>query len=243
MKLKPAYKFQLSEVIAPMKVFYVIIFLIEVLIISFVASNGSMSGIDFSSVIFLFIMGLSMFKTPFHFLAGNSVSRKTIIKSTFLTGITIAGIMFVIDTLNAIFLKALNIFSVKYVALFETAFGQKIEGINILRYIIFNLATYLCFFMIGYFIGVVNYRLSQKLKIIIVVGMFAFLTIVLPYLAGYINGYLDASNYKFHYKIRDFFSTNIVHSPTGSIITELVLIAIFGLISYRVAIRASLNAK
>jgi len=238
MKLKSAFKFQLSEVIAPMEVFYLVIFPIEVLIITFVASNGSMSGMDFSSAIFLFVIGLLMFKTPFHFLAGNSVARKTMLKSTFLTGLTIAGIMFVIDAINTIFLKSLTIFSEKYVTLFETAFGQKIEGINILIYILFNLATYLCFFMIGYFIGVVNYRLSQKVKIIIVVGAFAFFTMGLPFLVGF----LQRANITFLNKVADFYVRNIMESATGSIITELILIVIFGLISYRVATRASLNA-
>lgn len=242
MKLKSAYKFTNSLFVSPMKIFYLVIFLFEGIFVGasiFNNGSGSMSGMDFSSGIFIFVIGILMFKTPFHFLSGNSVSRKTLLSSTLLTGLTFSGIMFVIDTINAIFLKSLTIFSGKYVTLFEGVFNQKIEGISILKYILFNLITYFCFFTIGYFIGVINYRLPQKIKIALIIGIIAFCSVGLPFLGRF----LGRANTPVLDKIAEFIKTNIFGSTNGFIITELILSVVLGLISYRVAIRANLNAK
>lgn len=242
MKLKSTYKFINSECITPMIIFYIVVFLILLLVI--VVSNatnsvGSVSGLDSTSIIFLFIMGIVMFKTPFHFFSANSVSRKTMLISTLLTALTMSGIMFLADTLNAIILKSINVFSEKYVTLFEASFGLKLEGINILKYILFGVMSYLLCFAIGYFIGAINYRLPQKIKIALIIGIIVFFTMGLPFLVGF----LGKANTPVLDDIAEFIKTNIFGSTNGFIITELVLTIVFALVSYRVAIRANLNAK
>ena len=242
MKLKSGYKFNNSLFIMPMIIFYIVVFFFEGILIFITAglnSDGSMSGMEFASWIFIFVMGLIMFKMSFHFLSANSVSRKTMLLSSLLSGLTMAGILFVMDTINVIMLKSLTIFSEKYVTVFEMVFSKKIAGINILKYILFSLISYLLFFILGYLIEAINYRLPQKIKIAIIIGLIAFFSVGLPYLTKYIN----KADITFLNALSNFIKTNILGSANGFIITQLVLTAIIALISYRVAIRANLISK
>ena len=242
MKLKSSYKFSNSLFSMPMIIFYMVVFLFEGILIFITAilhSDGSMSGIEFTSWIFIFIMGLIMFKTPFHFLSANSISRKTMLLSSLVTGLTMAGIMFAIDTMNAVILKSMTIFSEKYVTVFEMVFSKKLAGVNILKYTLFSLITYVLLYLIGYLIGTINYRLPQKIKIALIIGLIAFFSMGLPFLVGL----LGRANTPVLDDIAEFIKTNIFGSANGFIITELILLVVFALVSYRVAIRANLRTK
>jgi len=242
MKLKSAYKYQMSEFISPVRTFYIVMILLESFII-FLASKGNnesnVSGVEFSSYIFLFVMAIVIYKSTFHFLSANSISRKTLLKSTFLTIASISGIMFVIDTINVLILKQITVFSRTYQGLFEIAFNKNFHSINFLQYFLFNYVNYFCFFTLGFFIVTTMYRLSLKAKAIVLISMGVTINIVFPY----IYRLLYNNNITFLQKISSFINKNILQKANGSIIAELSIILVFGLIACRVASRASVNAK
>lgn len=231
MKLKKTYSFLMTVLWGFAIEFYCVVLPLEiltiVLIIIFGNSSGSMSGMDFSSLIFMLIVGIGCFKKPFRFLTGSGVSRKTFLTATLLTGISAAGILIVADTLNTLILKALPIFSMEYINLFENAFGLELIGINILKYLAFNLSGYLCTFVIGYFIASLNYRLSTKVKVAVYGGVPVLIAYVLPRLTS-------------RFGTIDF---NPFQTLGSSILTEGVIIVVLGVLSWRIVSTASLSAN
>lgn len=242
MKLKSAYRFQLREFIIPLIIFYSIVLLFEgILILTIIAvdTDGSMSGVEFSSWIFICVMGLIIFKPSFHFLSANSVSRKTMLISSLLTGLTMSAVLFILDTINIMVLKSLTIFNNDYVTIFEMLFNKKIVGINILKYALFSFVIYLLCFVIGYFIKSINYPLSQKIKLVVTIGIIVFFIFVFPRLIEF----LQNADITFLDKLSDFIKINIFGSATGFTITGLIILVVLALISYIVTSRVNLKTE
>ena len=64
-----------------------------------VVSRGiiTMSGIEVSTIIFLFVCGLNSFKSNFYFAKSNGISRKIFIEGLLISSIPIALVMSIID--------------------------------------------------------------------------------------------------------------------------------------------------
>ena len=71
--------------------------------------RSTMSGMELSTVIFIFVCGLNSFKSNFYFAKSNGISRKTFIKGLLISIIPIALVMSIIDIIinriNNIFIK------------------------------------------------------------------------------------------------------------------------------------------
>ena len=71
--------------------------------------KSTMSGIEFATVIFLFVCGLNSFKSNFYFAKSNGISRRTFIKGLLISSIPLALIMSIIDIIinraNNIFIR------------------------------------------------------------------------------------------------------------------------------------------
>ncbi len=230
MRLKKTYHFLMRIFFSFMVEFYIVVIGAEILmslLIILVDSKSSSSGMDVSSMILMFVVGMSCFKNPFRFLTGNGISRKTFLTATVLTGISAAGILLVIDTVNTLILKALPFFSREYVNVFETAFGTELIGINILKYIAFNLSGCLCTFVMGYFIASLNHRMTTKVKVAVYGGGPVLIAFVLPMLTSRFGT----------------IGFNPFQTLGGSILTELIIMAVFGFAAWRLVSRASLSAN
>ena len=86
------------------------IFILMVLISLYIfGGRVTMSGIEVSTVIFLFVCGLNSFKSNFYFAKGNGISRKIFIKGLLISSIPIALVMSIIDIIinriNNIFIR------------------------------------------------------------------------------------------------------------------------------------------
>ena len=230
MKLKKTYFFLMTVLLGFAIEFYCVVLPLEIftiVLIIILGNGGSMSGMDFSSMIFMFIVGIGCFKKPFRFLTGSGVSRKTFLTATLLTGISAPGILIGAGTLNTLILKALPIFSMEYINLFENAFGLDIFGINFMKYLGFNLSGYLCSFVMGYFIVSLTYRLSTKMRVAFFVGVPVLIAYVLPRLTSRFGT----------------ISINPFQTLGSSILTEAVIIVVLGVLSWRIVSTASHSAN
>ena len=105
MKLKSIVKYNLSSLKNSIIIYYSI-FITVCVTSALLSKNGniSSSGIELSSVIFIFVAGLNLFKENFYFMKSNNVSRKDFIYGTALSMIPVVVVMSIIDIiLNRIY--------------------------------------------------------------------------------------------------------------------------------------------
>jgi hypothetical protein len=123
--------------------------------------NGSASGLEFATAIFIFIAGLNCFKANFLFLQLFNVTRRSFYIATLSSLATIAAVMTIIDTL----LK--NIYTVfipyRYQSLYSIAYGQE----SLLPSLVWEFMMLLMFACLGWFITMLFYRSNKPLKIAI----------------------------------------------------------------------------
>jgi len=188
MRVKSVVKYNLNEMKNGILIFYGIILLIIILFtISFVSvsindSHSSLSGIEMSSAVFLFVVGISFFKQNYLFLSTNGVTRKAQFSGFLVTSVVIAAIMAAVDTIYGDILPEL----VNYNPLFKQAYSgfaaTAPNFVTILTGFAWSTFLYLSMLVLGYFIRVLYYRMSRLLKIVVSIGVPAFYTVILPIL-------------------------------------------------------------
>lgn len=260
MKFLKAFKYQLNDVKASVITFYCVMIGIAILLSSIITLNvsnvkGDAIGIDAATPVFLFILSLCIFSTNFSFLNQNGVSRRTMVLSCFAMFATIAGIMLAIDIIYTTFMIILcELFGGEYATLFDSMyyFGAKepkSDYINTLMYlpsvsqkliriaanIIFNYVSYIAAAVTGYFISIVFYRLTKLWRIIVF--------IIIPVVLLNSSYSIYRLGKSFFDNISRWLDRNIFNSPTGTIISMLIWIVVFGTLSYVIATRASLKPK
>lgn len=137
-------------------------------------SGGNSSGIEFSTIIFIFVTGLNIFKESFYFIKGNNVSRKDYLIGTSLSMVSFSAILSVIDlVLNRLY----NIF-VECPMIYDMSFG-KFNPLNDGSWVQpNNLTTLLGSFLmqwglclaaiaLGFLINLMYYRANKLVKVII----------------------------------------------------------------------------
>ena len=170
--------------------------------------KSTMSGIEFATVIFLFVCGLNSFKSNFYFAKSNGISRRTFIKGLLISSIPLALIMSIIDI---IINRANNIF-IRNPTLYDMAYGNLVDGMNnvfngmwvqsnsfttILNTILFQFSFYLVAYIVGIVINMIYYRSNKYVKVIVSVIPVVFIifsgnfSIRNPGLTMKINKFLD----------------------------------------------------
>lgn len=158
-------------------IFYSIFIAISVfLIVLSIRSGGnvSSSGTEFSTIIYIFIFGLNIFKESFYFLKGSNVSRKDYLVGTALSMLIFSGVLALIDL---IINRFYNIF-VKSPMLYDMTFGNFnsyyqnywIQNNDIITLVgSFLLQWGLCLFAIslGFLINLMYYRANKLVKTLI----------------------------------------------------------------------------
>lgn len=186
MKSLKVAKYQFFEVLNSIKVYYAIVIAIFLAITLLATTNGgevSSSGIEFSTMIFIFIAGLNSFKNSFKFTQGNNISRKTFFKGLMISTLPIATLMAVADViLNRIY----NLFVVcptMYDMLYYKGFGQNAWNQSnslgtLFGTVMFLIFLYIMIFNLGIFINLIYYRSNTVLKVIISVAPFILITLI-----------------------------------------------------------------
>lgn len=173
-------KYSIMSSFRAISIYYGIIILIIILsIIGSMASNVhvQVSGMDFSTTIFLFILGLNFFKENFYFAQANNISRKVYFKGTLLSMFPIALAMSFIDI---ILNRILNIFlpsPTNYDMVFGTFIGESISetiswlqsnNIEVLfKTFIFQFVIYIVVIAVGLLIRMIYYRCNKLMKTVV----------------------------------------------------------------------------
>ncbi|MBU3075794.1 hypothetical protein [Clostridium estertheticum] len=169
-------KYNIKSSLKSIIIFYCIF--IAVLFTTINSTGISISGIEFSSMIFLFVMGLNLFKENFYFSQANNIPRTDYFKSLVITILPIALGMSIIDViLNRIY----NIF-LGGPTIYDMAYGNFPHGYNyesipvwiqnnsigtLVGTDTFLFALYILAFAIGLLITMIFYKCNKTMKILI----------------------------------------------------------------------------
>lgn len=254
MKYKSAVTYQLIDMKKPVFIFYVI--LLCILIFGFIVPRGNMvsingssgngssgfSGIEFATVIFLFVCGLNSFKELFRLFMQNGISRKTIFVSRIATMLAVCTGMAVIDKIVLVlgkFISGINL-RIIYKGLFEMIYAKQVNQISSLQMhfegFFFNLCLYLAAMSIGYFITIGFYRMNKTAKIVVAISVPMVLFSGIPFLdAALLNGVMmnalhNASSFAFGFQNGG--------NPYFGIVTLLLISTVFCIFSWLMVQRA-----
>lgn len=190
MNLKTSIRYHLKDTSAAIMIYYTVVVCINLFFILastiLKTTDSSMSGMEFSSAIFLFILGLNSFKETFGMFLQNSISRKTMFTSKMTAFILIAMFMTIIDRIILIFgsmVTTLNPNS-HYIGLFSLLYEPHVKSVSSIQSTIEGLLLvfflYLTCITIGFFITIAYYRMNKAVKLIVSVGTPITVFVVIP---------------------------------------------------------------
>lgn len=164
-----------------MKATIIYYFIFVCVIIALIAiSSGiiTISGVEISTAIFLFVCGLNSFKSNFYFAKSNGISRKTFIKGLLISSVPIALVMSIIDIIinrvNNIFIKNPTLYDMSYGELvghigivYESNWIQSNSLATIFNTILFQFSLCLLAYVIGIVINMIYYRANKYVKVLL----------------------------------------------------------------------------
>lgn len=249
-----AIKYQLSTWKKPLLIYYLVIvciYLLVLLEIPFVlnigvgnevsASSSSISGMDLSSIIFLFVCGICSFREEFRFLNQNGCSRKTALISWLASVGVVAVAMAIIDTLLVAAATVLgNLMSVTVLSGFQLLFSgspsfSSNEFLQYFQGMGFNFCAYTAALCLGYFISIAYYRMSKGWKIAVSIGIPGFFSILLPIIDAFTGGIISA----LFYHLFAFAFASAGSTVIFCLLTAAVLTALCWLLTRRAPVRAA----
>ena len=179
MKIKQAMRYQLHTFVRQAMIYYAVtlgVYTIGAIIAAILGErNVAMGGGDFSTSIFLLIVGMNAFKSHFQLFVQNGISRKTLFTGLILSALLLSFGAMLADSLYPLLFPLLE----------RTSFFQEVYRVDrgFRNTLIGSLWTTLFFFgamCIGFFITVLYYRMSKLLKIIVSAGVPVVFFVVLP---------------------------------------------------------------
>ncbi len=194
-------KYEINEMKSALLVYYLIIIAIATLLTLATAQhhgNVSIGGLDFASVIFIFVSGISIFKQSYIFMQANNITRKRYFQGHILSIFPVTAFIAAFDI---IINRVTNIFGV-YNSLFSQIYLRTVSFVganpNIMDNFIWSFSALSLFAIIGYFVALVYYRSNTLTKIVVSVSPFILLSVL-----GYLN---RITNGTISYVITDFFA-------------------------------------
>lgn len=197
MKKRACIKYQLRTYKFPLIRFYIAIAAIMAMLFlsarkffggNEIAGSMTISSMEFATIIFLFICGMAAFKETFELWIQNGVTRKTAFISKMYSMVILGTIMAVLD--RGLFwaenqvvapyesLSIHNMFDTMYSIRY--AHGAVHTIFQQIEMLLFSICLYICILTIGYFLTILFYRVSSRLKILIAVGLPVGIFIVIP---------------------------------------------------------------
>ncbi len=244
MRFYPAWKYQICGMKWPLIIYYAVIAALLTLMgvsLSLADRNqGSIivGGLDMASVIFIFIVGLNSFRTTFHMLSANNVSRKTMFVS-FLTVIAaVAAGMAVIDSLYALIMSGIGNYQSAFIQMYGLA-SAEIAARTVTGFA-WMLCCYLAAGMAGYLISALYYRMSKPVKLLVSIGVPVLVLFGLPALDFSLFG---RTMLKAVSTFIGWASGLASGDPHMGMISSGVLFALLGCLSYLALRRAPVRAR
>lgn len=248
MKLKSIVKYNLSNLKNSIAIYYsiLIIVCIALVVLSKIDTGTvSSSGIEISSVIFIFVAGLNLFKENFYFMKSNNVSRKDFLYGTVVSMIPVALFMSVLDIIinriYNIFLKCPTIYDMTYTSIGSGEWYNTINWIQsnsietLFNSIIFQASLCLVAVSLGFVITIVYYKCNKLMKIIISVSP-AIISMMIGIVGEIYPEFIININ-KFIGYIFGFNSRNVYQAILTLIVIFIIFIAAARLLTRKVTIR------
>lgn len=220
-------------------------------IIGLLAVSGgiiTMSGVEISTVIFLFVCGLNSFKSNFYFAKSNGISRKTFIKGLLISSIPIALVMSIIDIIinriNNIFIKNPTLYDINYGELlghigsvYDGNWIQSNSLNTIFNTILFQFSLCLLAYVIGIVINMIYYRANKYVKVLVSVIPVAFIIL---------KGNLSMRNPSLTLRINEFTNYIFGFNPSNvfvCITTFLVFTVVLSAIAFLLIRKAVIKER
>lgn len=185
MKIKQAMKYYFSDYSLSISVFYlviVVLYAISMMVtMMFPSTDLTITGMDFSILIFVFVLGLNSFRPQFRFFVQNGVSRRTHLISFHLSALCIAGGMTVIDLLFPMLFGRVLDATPMVTLMYRTS---NLHPLSLL----WSLCLYLVMAEAGFLLTTLYYRMGKGLKLTFSIGVPALLLIVLPLVVALLPG-------------------------------------------------------
>lgn len=246
MKIKPALKYYLSDYRNVLLVMYACVYVFAILMIIGTNhfKNSSGGGLEFISIITLFVLGLSSFKPYLKLFSANGISRRTAFGAAVLTFGSISVIMALIDTGNTLLFSHFS----NYQSLFAQAYYRaELSTLHWTDYTFqmlmqqFLWSIFACFWIatVGFFITALYYRMNRGLKITVSVGVPVFLLFVLPALDRNLwNGWFSHTEQIFFNFVWGYSNG---YNPFVGMASMLIFAAVNAVLAWLLARRASVK--
>ena len=246
MRINPVLKYNLNDFKKAVMKFYFIFFLIVLVMVplSIITNNNEtdmgiitvrMSGLELTSMIFLFVAGLNSFKADFLFYSANGISRKTQFYGFVASTIPVALIMSVIDTVYGTIIGRF----VDYNSVFSMAYGQYNANAIIMKLttVVWSALLYLTVLMIGYFLTILYYRMPKGWKIGVSIAVPMFFLNILPAIDEMLFSWRITNT------MTKAFNTLMGngHNPYIAMFTFVVVASIFAILSYSLMRKAEVR--
>ncbi|HHX60064.1 MAG TPA: hypothetical protein GX707_04910 [Epulopiscium sp.] len=231
---KKAIKYQMFEMKKAIITYYGIMlamYMIPIIFLSVGTSGGRVSGMETTTVVFLFIIGLNSLKETFGMFLQNGLSRKTLFYSYTIKTMIVSMIMALISnisgTLGEAFYNFDSLFMQIYRGRYLTEISPLVRFIDTFLWMTF---LYMVAAMLGYFIIILYYRMNDKLKIIVSVGVPTFFIIGIPLIEyNWTNGAISRGIFSFVAYTSGY--TN-GYNPYYFMATSAVVLVVLGGLSY-----------
>lgn len=177
MKSKIVSKMNIKGIFKASIIYYAIVLLLLTTIIIFennTTSSGSLSGVEFQTVIFLFVCGLNSFKSNFYFAKSNNISRKTFVKGVLISIAPIALIMSIIDiiiySISKIFIDNVTFYEMSFKRIYLMYADSSIKSnafMDIIDLLVFQFTLFIVAYILGFVIRMIYYRCNKIMKIVV----------------------------------------------------------------------------
>lgn len=148
--------------------------------------NGHTSGLELSSIIFIFVLGLNSFKENFYFSEANNIPRVDFFKATAIAILPVGFAMSILDVIinrvYNIFVESPTIYDMSYnnlsnIFIFTEGWIQNNRLGTILGTVTFLFAFYIAAFAIGLTITLIYYNCNKTMKILVSLSPIAVIAI------------------------------------------------------------------
>jgi hypothetical protein len=185
MKLKSAIKYQLYNVKKAVMGFYIVIYALIILSSTDFVRIG---GLEFATIIFIFILGLNWFKESFKILIQNGVSRLTQYKAMTISAVILATGLSIIDVINRLICTNFDIYEsgVNDVNNINELLAHIYPGYSLNRFspssLLFQISIYMLAAFLGLFITGLYARMNKGGRMAVSISLPAFFMIGVPLL-------------------------------------------------------------
>ncbi len=190
MNFLPAWKYQMDGMKWPLIIFYIVIAALLILMgvsMSIAVREGNqfnVGGMEMASVVFIFVCGLNSFRSTFHMLSANGVSRKTMFVSFVAVLGAVAAGMAVIDSTVSVVMRGIGSYGPgigNYEPGFMQMYGiESYSTASVLTGLLWMFCCNLAAGMGGYLITTLFYRMNKPVKLLISIGVPVLLLFVWP---------------------------------------------------------------